>query len=121
MGQAIGVICTPDLMFSSRIQQHGTRLSCEIKVASSVAELETSIVDLDVKLVMLDLDRVEFDLDDICQKIRSGFDGDAAIMAYVSHVDTEAIDAAKAADIDHVLTRGQFNQNAAQYIGQYLN
>ena len=92
-------------MFSSRIQQHGTRLSCEIKVASSVAELETSIVDLDVKLVMLDLDRVEFDLDDICQKIRSGFDGGRGDHGLWFRMwITEAIDAAKAADIDHVLT-----------------
>ena len=68
-----------------------------------------------VQRALIDLQTPGLDIDDVAGRLRQLVPG-CTIIAYAQHVKTDLLEAARAADIDRVLTRGQFDQQVPQLV-----
>jgi CheY-like chemotaxis protein len=96
-----------DMIFGSRIRGAAQLAGVEVRFARDAASLTQAAAG--ARLVLLDLDARWLDIPGSIHALRSD-DATAAveIVAFVSHVRTDAIEAARAAGADRVLARSAF-------------
>jgi len=98
-----------DLMFASRIRATATTLGIEVAVLARPAPLLDAARENPPSLVLVDLDARGWDpaalIRDLKQDERTS---SARVVAFVSHVRQDAIEAARAAGADRVLARSAF-------------
>jgi CheY-like chemotaxis protein len=103
---AVGLLLSDDLIFTSRITGVGRDLGLPIQAARS-AEALVSLARRQVpRCVIVDLGNPGLDLADLMRQL--GDCGTPRVVAYGSHVDTESLRAARAAGCDPVLPRSKF-------------
>ena len=110
---------TGDLMFSSQVDAAARRLQIELRVVPSAAGLATTLGEADdVALVLVDLSLPAIDPADLVAQIRAAAP-EAAVVAYAPHVHENKLAAARQADCDEVLSRGQFNSQIDRILRRY--
>jgi CheY-like chemotaxis protein len=101
------VAAVADLMFGSRIRAAGEQAGIPVRFARSVEALMQDAEG--ASLLLLDLDARWLDAPAAIRQLKSAPQTAAVpIIAFVSHVRTDAIDAARAAGADQVLARSVF-------------
>lgn len=101
-----GFLLSDDLMFTSRITATARALKLEMTTFRDSATLLTSAQQTAPACVLVDLHNPGLDALAFVQSLRS--QGNPTIVAFGSHVDSEALKAAQAAGCDLVLPRSKF-------------
>ena len=114
-----GFYLTRDLMFSSRVAAAAVSQNLLLSVIDSVERLREKCAGQAVGLVFIDLELIADNVADNISQIREAAPG-ATLVAYAGHVKESLLNQAAAADIDMVLTRGQFNQRSAELLKNFL-
>ena len=101
------VVALPaDLIFGARIRATAESVGTDLLIAKNPQDLLTQVGEKQARLIILDLDRRGMNITETIQKLRATTS--APILAYVSHVQEDAIREAKAAGADKVIARGAF-------------
>ncbi len=114
MSQAI-LYLTNDLMFASRIEAVAHQCSAALICHADVETLVNRLDEQSCRLVLIDLAVPDLDLESAVSRFRAAMP-QAHLLAYGAHVMEGKLAAARAAGLDSVLTRGQFNQQAAEIV-----
>jgi CheY-like chemotaxis protein len=98
-----------DLMFASRIRAAATSLGIEVGVLARPAALLDAARENPPRLVLVDLDARGWDPANVVRDLKQDErTSSATVVAFVSHVRQDAIEAARAAGADRVLARSAF-------------
>lgn len=110
----VALVCT-DLMFTSKVTGVGKELGRKVRVfASAKAAAAAGLADL--RVAMLDLSNPKnTPPEDICAW-KAALPAEAVLIAYGSHVDVPALQAAKDAGCDLVLPRSAFVQRLVEIL-----
>lgn len=101
------VALVADLMFASKIR--GAAGGIRVRVVHRAGQLEEAVVEEEPGLVLVDLDSRTGDSVAAIEAVRSRSETrQIPLVAFGSHVDVEAIEAARAAGADQVLARSAF-------------
>ena len=98
-------------MFSSRVLGAAKSLGVEVQLVANPAALAAKLA-ADCRLVLVDLSVAALDLPAAIATTRKE-SPQARVVAFGAHVDEAALDAARHAGCDEVLSRGQFHK---QYV-----
>ncbi|MEO5511547.1 MAG: hypothetical protein ABIV28_02185 [Longimicrobiales bacterium] len=96
-----------DMIFSSKISGAAKAVGTEVRLARSAAQLIELTGQTAPSLIILDLDTRGLDIAGTIQALRSEAPA-SHILAYVSHVRTDAITEARSAGASRVLARSAF-------------
>ncbi len=114
------VIALPaDLIFGARIRATAEAVGAPVILAKDAADLVAKAGGEEVRLVILDLDRRGLDITNVVQQLKAT--SSAPILAYVSHVQEDAIREAKAAGADKVIARGSFAKQLPELLRIYTD
>jgi CheY-like chemotaxis protein len=100
---------TADLMFGARVKSAAEAVGASVRLVRTSPELLSLAHDLSPRLVIIDLDARSLDPVALIRELKA--DPATAfipILAYVSHVRADLIDAARLAGVDQVMARGAF-------------
>jgi len=116
-----GIYLTSDLFFSSRIMAAARERNWTIDVAPSAdkARVASRTDGATVGLLLIDLANSPGDLESLITDVRADHPV-VHVLAYGPHVDDALLSAARQAGCDTVLSRGQFNQQATDWIERHL-
>ncbi len=106
-----------DLLFASRMRAAAEAAGVRIDIARSPDALRARIRTAPPRRVLIDLDARAWDPVALLRELRQ--DPAAAgieLIAWVSHVRGDAIDAARAAGADQVVARGAFARRLAEWV-----
>ena len=115
----MGFYLTRDLMFSSRVTAAAASQNLPLSVVDSVERLKEKSAGKAIGLVFIDLELVADNVNASIAQVRQAAKG-ATLVAYAGHVKESLFKQAVAAEVDIVLTRGQFNQRCAELLKNYL-
>ena len=113
-----GILVTGDLIFSTKITGTAGQLGLKLTVAASPESAIAQIVPGQTRLVLLDLALAELTAQRIAEIV--GQAGEAAVVAYGSHVDTTRLASARDAGCARVLPRSQLAAQLPQLLKQYI-
>ena len=105
-----------DLIFGARIRATAETSGVPVYIARNADDLLAKAAE-QPRLIILDLDRRGLMITDLITKLRAATT--APILAYVSHVQTDAIQEAKKAGADKVIARGAFANQLAELLKLY--
>jgi CheY-like chemotaxis protein len=109
-----------DLMFTSRITGEARALGLTVKPARSAEQLFTLAGEEPPSCVLLDLAFPGLDLSEMFRRLAEACPSPPRVVAYGSHVDTERLQAARAAGCDPVLPRSKFVTELPQALPRWL-
>lgn len=110
---------TSDLMMSSNANSHARQKKIELKTVVSAQAAITMIEEQRPHLVLIDLQTPGLEVEALGESIRELPDSVSPLtIAYAQHVNIELLQQAKASGFDQVLTRGQFNSQIGQIVGE---
>lgn len=107
----IGIYLTSDLFFSSRVTSLARQQGWPLELAPSVDAARGKAEGGDLVLLIIDLGKFAAQIPELLSELRPRFP-DLHVVAYGPHVDEAALQAARQAGCDEVLSQGQFNQMA---------
>jgi hypothetical protein len=110
----VALVCT-DLMFTSKVTGVGKELGRTVKVYPS-AKAATAAVHPDLRLALLDLSNPKNTPPEEIAAWKAALPPEAVLIAYGSHVDVPALQAAKNAGCDAVLPRSAFVQRLVELL-----
>ncbi len=105
--EPVVVFLSGDLMFASRVRAAADAAGVAFQIAGALPRREN------IGWVIVDLSTRSSVVDSLMAEVRSVCP-DARVMAYGPHVQVARLDAAKAAGIPVVITRGQFDRSLAR-------
>ena len=114
MAEDVALVCT-DLMFTSKVTGTGKELGRQVRVYPS-AKSATGSISPNIKVAMLDLSNPKNTSSDDIRAWKAALPPDAVLIAYGSHVDVPALQAARDAGCDLVLPRSAFVQRLPQLL-----
>ncbi|QDT58277.1 hypothetical protein SV7mr_07670 [Stieleria bergensis] len=97
------VFLSGDLMFASRVESAAKRSGLTFQLTGALPDAS------DASWVIVDLSMFSHLVDELPEHCQQNCP-QATIIAYGAHVKTEQLRQARAAGIEHVLTKGQFDQ-----------
>lgn len=109
-----------DLMFASRITGEARSLGLTVKPARSLEQLFDLARGEPPSCVLLDLAFPGLDLSELFRRLTEACPSPPRVVAYGSHVDTERLQAARAAGCDPVLPRSKFVTELPQALPRWL-
>ena len=115
-----GLLLSRDLIFTSKVTGTARALGHRVLVAGNVALASTMIEQWRPQVVFVDLAAGELALAPALLAFRKIAGPDTAFVAFGSHVDTDALAAAKDAGCDPVLPRSRFSADLPDLIRQYF-
>jgi len=115
-----GILFSPDLFFSSRILAEARHAGLEVRSVPDLAALRDHVARHEVRLVLVDLGATETDLAEVVAAVAAQ-QPRPCLIAFGPHVQTERLQAARAAGCDLVLTRGQFDSQVADLLRRFLD
>jgi len=115
MAEDVALVCT-DLMFTSKVTGVGRELGRQVRVYPN-AKSAAAAVSPNTKVAMLDLSSPKNTPAVDISAWKAALPPDAVLIAYGSHVDVPALQAAKEAGCDLVLPRSAFVQRLVQLLG----
>ncbi len=111
---------TNDLMFASRVTSLAGDRAGEVKLRSTVENILDEMAAGQSNLVILDLSQPGCDPHDIVTRLRELTSSHLTIVAYAPHVHESKLAAAREANCDVVLTRGQFNSQMGELLAAHF-
>lgn len=105
-----------DLIFAARIRATAESTGATVHIAKNPEDLLARAAE-QPRLIILDLDRRGLKIAETIAALKAATS--APILAYVSHVQTEAIQEAKKAGADKVIARGAFANQLAELLKLY--
>lgn len=109
-----GLLISRDLFFTSKVTGTASALGLTIQVVPDAASALERCQAEPVKAVFVDLAQNSGDLAPLCAS------GGPVVVAFGSHVDTERLDAARAAGCTDVMPRSRFSATLPDLLKQYL-
>lgn len=110
--------CMNDLMFLSKIMEATKALSVPLRSLKTSEKLIAACREGEGAVVFLDLDDPRLDAITLARAIRSADPRvEAAIYAFVSHVNEDRIQAAGVGLFDQIFSRGQFVRALPELLG----
>lgn len=110
--------CLNDFMFLSKIMEATKALSIPLRSLKSADALVAACRECDEPVVFLDLDDPRLDAIALARAVRAAEPKiEAAIYAFVSHVNESRIEAAGPAGFDQIFSRGQFVRVLPELLG----
>ncbi|MFN7732113.1 MAG: hypothetical protein ACK5OB_09425 [Pirellula sp.] len=106
---------TNDLMFQSRISQAVRADGNQLFVARSLEQLKERLGEQLLNSAIFDLSFRNLDIGATLEALKASYPTMVSI-AYGPHVEIDALQGARTAGVDHVLTRGQFDRDMAQWL-----
>jgi CheY-like chemotaxis protein len=103
--ESVIIALSADLIFGARIRNAAESAGVRVILAKNVEDFLTQVHSAQPRLAILDMDRRGLDVSDVVGKVKA--EG-VELLAYVSHVREDLIDAARAAGADRVMARGAF-------------
>ena len=101
------LLVTHDLMFTSKVTGTAKALGFRVEVVGQTTELQSRVQAVRPRAVFIDLAPADIDPAAILQQLDSP--DRPYVLAFGSHVDTDRLQAAKAAGCDEVLARSKFS------------
>ena len=102
------VVALPaDLIFGARIRSAAENAGVQVVIVRNVEDFLDQVRLLKPRLAILDMDRRGLDVGEVVKQVKQA---NVELIAYVSHVREDLIDAARAAGADRVLARGAFSK-----------
>lgn len=106
-----------DLLFASRIRAAAEAAGARIEIARSPDALRSRIRNAPPRRVLIDLDARAWDPVALIRELRQDRATQGIeLVAWVSHVREDAIEAARAAGADRVLARSAFARTLAEWV-----
>jgi len=102
-----------DLIFGSRIRSAAESAGASVIIARNVEDFLSNVRLHKPRLAILDMDRRGLDVSDTVKHVKSE---NVELIAYVSHVREDLIDAARVAGAESVLARGAFAKQLAELL-----
>lgn len=111
------LVAIDDLMFASKISSAARQLGVEVVFAKSADEVLAQARALRPRLVIFDLNSHRTDPLATLAGLKATSDlAEVRTMGFVSHVQTDMIEAARRAGIDEVLARSAFSARLAEIL-----
>ncbi len=107
-----------DLMFGSQLSFAAQRAGATLLTAPHLAAVREKLSQATPRLALVDLNSVGKDLSEVVAALK-GLTPPPHIIAYGPHVHEALLAEAQSLGCDRVLTRGQFNAQMAQIIGEF--
>lgn len=108
------VALTADLLFASRVKSTATAVGARVQLVRTADEMVRAAAQESPALIVIDLDIRTLDPIELIKRLRADDRPiTAPILAYVSHVREDLIEAAREAGADQVMARGAFARNLA--------
>lgn len=120
-GEPTGLLLSRDLIFTAKITGTARELGRRVLTAGNSALAASMIDQWKPKVVFVDLAAGELVSPPALLAYRQAAGVDTAFVAFGSHVDTAALDAARAAGCDPVLPRSRFTIELPDLIRKYLD
>ena len=111
----IGIYLTSDLFFSSRVTSLAREHGWPLEMAASIDAVRGKIADRDIVLLIIDLGKFAARVPELLGELRPGR-AEMHVVAYGPHVNEAALESARQAGCDEVLSQGQFSQLAGQIL-----
>ena len=105
-----------DLFFQSKILETARRMGVEVKIVATGEQLVAEAANDSPALLLVDLNARQGPLEAIEQLRRTG--NQRPVIAFLSHVQVELAERARAAGCQQVMPRSQFSQNLAAILAQ---
>jgi DNA-binding NarL/FixJ family response regulator len=102
------VLLSSDLTVLSRMEGAATRLGQTVRSASSEALAVELCKDDDARTLVIDLSMQSVDLASLVNQLKANEGSSTRVVAFGPHVHEQRLAAAREADCDFVVSRGQF-------------
>jgi DNA-binding NtrC family response regulator len=112
------LVCTPDLMFSTRIRSALAHAGHEVRLVERPAEVEDAVAAMNPALSILDIGAFGWDWQSILRELQQAHP-DLPVLAFGSHMDVEATRQATALGATRVVARSEFVNNMVALVGRY--
>ena len=112
---AIGIYLTSDLFFSSRVTSLAREHGWPLEMAASIDALRDKVADREIVLLIIDLGKFAAQVPELLAELGPGRT-EMRVVAYGPHVNEAALETARQAGCDEVLSQGQFSQLAGQIL-----
>lgn len=119
-GRPVGLLLSRDLIFISKITGTARALDCMVMVAGNAALAETMIGQWKPRVVFVDLAAGDLVATPLLVGLQHVAGLGVPFVAFGSHVDTGALDAARGAGCDPVMPRSKFSAELPELIRHYL-
>jgi hypothetical protein len=119
-GGPAGLLLSRDLIFTSKVTGTARELGRRVMVAGNLALATSMVEQWRPRVVFVDLAAGELASPVAIVALRRLADPSTAFVAFGSHVDTAALDAARGAGCDPVLPRSQFTAQLPELVRRYL-
>lgn len=96
-----------DLIFSTKITSTAAAVGAQVKVVRSIEKLDERLALGVDRLAIIDLNADGFDVGDVIRRVKAVSDP-PRIIGFASHVQTDVIQAARAAGAEEVMARSAF-------------
>ncbi len=117
----VGLLISNDLFFTSKVTSTAEALGLRVRVAASASQAKTWIDDNNPRVVLVDLNAGVAAGSDAIKTYRAALSEGARLVAFGSHVDTDALAAATAAGCDEVMPRSKFSAGLPENLRRWLS
>src|SRR5947209_6059059 len=118
--EAIGLLLTDDMIFSSRIMGTAQALGLKMNVVKSVKDLPIQARERKPACVIIDLSHPGLQVRELIRELQKACSPMPRMVAYGSHVDAATLRAAREAGCDVVLPRSKFVESLADQLPAWL-
>jgi CheY-like chemotaxis protein len=119
--QAIGLLLSDDLIFTSRITATARTLGLEVRSATAQPALERLAEREATRCMILDLANPGLDVAALVRRVRAAGSAAPFVVAYGSHVDAAKLRAAREAGCDLVLPRSKFVEELPEALPRWFS
>ena len=119
-GGPIGLLLSRDLIFTSKVTSTARTLGVRVLTAGNLALASSMIEEWRPRVILVDLAAGDLASPPALLAIRRVIGPETTLLAFGSHVDVDALDAARASGCDPVLPRSQFSAQLPDLIRRYL-
>ncbi|MCA9230437.1 MAG: hypothetical protein KDA57_07290 [Planctomycetales bacterium] len=111
------ILLSRDLMLASRTEGVARQKGIAMVQAANQIDAISAIADENCQLLVVDLQLPGLDIEALVIQARQSSKSSLRIVACGPHVHEQRLDTARAAGCDRVVTRGQFDREAAHILG----
>jgi hypothetical protein len=116
-----GLLLSCDLIFTTKIRATADSLGHQIQVVSDPTQVESLIIQLRPRLVLFDLSARDLCAPSQIQSVRKLAGLDVWLVAFGSHIDADALAAAKIAGCQAAIPRSRFTSELPALLQRYLS
>jgi DNA-binding NarL/FixJ family response regulator len=118
--EALGLLLTDDMIFSSRITGTAQALGLKVNAVKSVEDLTVHARDRSPTCIIIDLSHPGLQVPELIRELKNGCSPMPRLVAYGSHVDAATLRAAREAGCDVVLPRSQFVEKLPNELASWM-